>query len=408
MTAIISGELTPMSSSPLPVSTVGFDILQRIYKASLKFMAPLDAHDTYATIVEEAIKLVGGSYGHIVLKHDGEFQKVYASNPISYKSRVQKRGYVHKVFITGRPLIIEADTASKKHPELKEMRIKSTIIIPLANRQDAMGALTLNSPKERHFGPTELNVLTLFGAMASMAIRKAQLYDEISKALELRDLFISMAAHELRTPLTTISGYAQLLKTKKDKLGPQEGRWVDELSWEITRMTYLVNELLEMNKIKSGKLQYNLKECSLNRIIGRALMDFRFSFPNRKIIFTSTVSDRADRVIGDFDKLLQAVINLLENAVKFSPIETPINVRLSYRSPYFKITIRDRGRGIPQEDMSKIFQGYYRGANNKVEGMGLGLYLVKDIVERHRGTVSVQSRLNKGTTVDIRLLKAKV
>lgn len=389
-------------------NTVDFDILQRIYKSSLKFLVPLNTQDTYAIIVEEAAKLVGASYGHIILKESGEFRKVYASSPISFRSEVKKRGFVYKVFTSGKPLIVEISKTVKARLELEDMSIRSTIIIPLSNRGEGVGVLTLNSTQEQHFGERELNILTLFGAMASLAIKKSQLYDEASKSLEMRDLFISMAAHELRTPMTTISGYIQLLKSRRDNLNPQEVRWVEELSWEATRMTYLINELLEIDKVKSGTFNYVLRECSLNKIIGRALMDFRFSHPERKIIFTSKVSEREDKVIGDFDKLLQVTINLLENAAKFSSPNTDIKVMLSYKSPYFKLSIKDKGKGIPKEELPKIFEGFYRGSNHTTEGMGLGLYLVKDIIERHRGTVSVQSKLNKGTAVDIKLLKTKI
>lgn len=387
---------------------VSFDILQKIYKASLKFMTPLNKEETYTVLLDEAIKLVSANYGHIVLKEEGGYKKVYSSSPASFKSPVKPRGFVHKVFTKRVPIIAEVNKTFKDHPELKEQGIKSTILIPMANKGESLGVLTLNSTNKHHFGEEELNILTLFGAMATLAIRKAQLYDELSKALETRDLFISMAAHELRTPLTAISGYSQLLKTKSERFGSREAKWIEELSWEVLRMTNLVNELLEVNKARKNELNYVLKECSMNQIIDRALMDFRFSHPERRVVFTSKAGEGKDKIIGDFDKLLQANINLLENASKFSPPNTGITITLTHRSSCLKISIKDCGKGIPEEEHHKIFESFYKGSNNSREGMGVGLYLVKNIIDRHHGTVSVKSKLNEGTTVEIKLPSAKI
>src|SRR5260221_3851234 len=176
------------------------DTLEKIYKAGLKFLDPLDPQQTYATIIEEAVKLVKADYGSIALQEDGEFKKVYSTSPVWFKSEVRKKANAYKVFTTGKPIILGASKTNKAHPELDEIGIKSSILIPLSYRKKAIGVLIVNSRKVQHFGENELEVLKLFGSQASLAIRKTQLYNETKQALETRDLFISMAAHELRTP----------------------------------------------------------------------------------------------------------------------------------------------------------------------------------------------------------------
>lgn len=241
--------------------------------------------------------------------------------------------------------------------------------------------------------------------MASLAIRKTQLYDESKKALEVRDLFISMAAHELRTPITTISGYSQLLYSKLGGSASVESRWISDLAWETLRLTHLVNELLEVDRIKGGQFQYTFEECSLREIIRRAISDFHFIHPEHKVILEDKLNG-GDLVIGDFDKLLQLVINLLDNAAKFTPPEKEINLTLNFKSSYIIFTVKDQGHGITGKDLPQVFEKYYRGEVIK-EGMGIGLFLVKNIVNQHHGTINIFSKENRGTRVKIKLPMVK-
>jgi len=144
------------------------------------------------------------------------------------------------------------------------------------------------SLQDGYFTEKEVNILKLFSSVASLAVIKMRLLNETQKALETRDLFISMAAHEFRTPLTTISGYTQLLYTKLAGANTSESRWIEELIWETSRLTILVNELLAANRIKSGKLQYIWKECSLKEVISRAILAFRFTHRIIKLIFMTS------------------------------------------------------------------------------------------------------------------------
>lgn len=217
-----------------------------------------------------------------------------------------------------------------------------------------------------------------------------------------------MAAHELRTPLTTISGYIQLLNQKLSGKSLAESRWVNELLLESKRMTQLINEFLEINRITTGKLNYSLKECSLREVVKRALNSFSFVYPGRNIIYTDNLGKNYDFVVGDTDKLEQVFINLLENAAKFSPAKTPIRLTFQGGLRYLKVILTDQGVGIAKRELSKIGKGIYQKLKNSESGMGLGLFLVKNIVELHRGTFKIRSKLNQGTTVEVKLPKAKI
>lgn len=379
-------------------------ILKKIHKAAENFLLPLSLEETYTFIVKEAIKLVKAQYGSIFLMEQGRLNRVYASSPVLHQVRVRNRGTTYKTFKTKKAEVIDTKFLEKIHPQFKRLGVKSIISIPLVNQSKSVGVLSLQSTHSEHFNQETLNVLRLFGSFASLAIRKTQLYDEVTKALEARDLFISMAAHELRTPITTISGYTQLLSTKLSGSDAPESRWVEELLIETTRLTSLVNELLEVERIKTGQLNYVFHQNSLRRIIERVIANFRLTHPENKIIFNDLLEVN-DIVICDFGKLIQVLDNLLENAAKFSSSEKEILITLKDTKGNFVITVKDQGLGILKKEQKQIFEKFQRGSNQSKEGMGLGLFLVKNILAQHHGDIKINSNENKGTMIEIKLPK---
>lgn len=363
------------------------NILEKIYKIGLKFLVPLTLEENYALIVKEAMKLVKADYGSILVGQKGELQ-----------------GYIRKVFQTRKPLILTPLEIAKVNHYIKNNNTKSIIVIPLRNRSQPLGVLVLMSLKENYFTQQDINTLRLFSPMATLAIRKTQLYDETQKALEVRDLFISMAAHEFRTPLTTINGYIQLLHSKLSGAETPESRWTEELLREGSRLTLLVNELLAVHRIKSGQFHYVWQECSLKDIIARALRDSRFTHPQRRIVFENKLDGKKDNVIGDCDKLLQVITNLLDNAVKFSPPGKHIMINLEVKLPYVLLRVKDQGQGIAKKDIPEVFESFYQsGHQSKEGGMGLGLFITKEIIKQHRGLIKIRSKKRSGTSVEIRL-----
>lgn len=381
-------------------------ILEKIYKASLKLLVPNTLDEVYSTIVDEAIKLVNADSGTIHLKQNGEFKVVYSTVPTFYSVKARKRGNVYQVFISQKTRMIDIHDVEKVHPQMRNLGIKSAILIPLSYQKKPLGVLAVNKQNRKLLENSEMRILVLFGSMASLAIRKAQLHEEVRRALETRDLFISMASHELKTPLTSVNGYIQLLQSRINNNHSPEGRWMEGLSAESFRLTQLVQELLEINRIRTGQLHYYWKECSLKEIIDRAIKNFQFRFPTRKVIFEDKLNG-SDKIIGDFDKLLQVLDNLLENAAKYSMEDKKINLILKHQPSYLILIVQDHGYGIPQKDLEKIFDKFHRGSNSTREGMGLGLFLVKDIIGHHNSTVEISSKQNKGTKVVVKLPKAQ-
>jgi signal transduction histidine kinase len=376
--------------------------LEKIYKASLKLLMPILPDETYKIIVDEAIKLVDADSGVIYLFSDSVFKPVYASAPILYEIKPRRGGNNYKAFTKKKPIIAPISDIGKAHPELKSRPIGAAIFIPLSYGNKSIGVLTLNTRDEKKFNEKTSRILVLFGSMISLAIRKAQHYEETQKALKERDQFVSMAAHELRTPLTSIHGYIQLLQTKNHR-DKSEIRWLDQLYFQSTRMTHLVNELLEINKIQSNKFEYNFQEISIKEAIERVLHDFKAIHPERNIIFIDRRKYNVDITVADYNKISQVLINLIDNAIKFSNHNTQIVVELLNTKKEYFIQIKDQGLGIPEGEIDKISEPYYRGKDHAKEGLGIGLFLVKSIINQHNGYVKIRSKVNKGTTVKVSL-----
>jgi GAF domain-containing protein len=176
-------------------SAIEDSILERIYSSVLKFLIQLTPDETYATIVNEAIKLVGGEDGAILLLQDGEFKKVYSSSPSIAAVKTRKKGFSYNAFIKKKAFVVDYDELRKAHPEKEFENVHSSLFIPLSYKNKGLGTLIVRSSAHgKAFTTNELNVLQLFGSMATLAITKAEFYNEIQQALNMRDRFISMAA----------------------------------------------------------------------------------------------------------------------------------------------------------------------------------------------------------------------
>ncbi len=381
--------------------------LKKINKACLKFLDPITVEQTLPIITEETSRLLGADLTALYLEENSHLKKVAAfpvKSPLSVEPR--KRGFTYRSYKEQKTFVLNKKEINRIHPELKEKNINSAICIPVSYQRKSIGVLLVISHREKKFIKNDLSLLNLFGSYASLAIRKARLYNDLKKALHTRDLFISMAAHELRTPLTAINGYVQLLYTKLSFANSKESRWMKQLLWETKRLTLLINELLEIDRIKKGSLQYIWKECSLTEIVDRAIRNVKFAFPKRDFVFDNKIKD-SDLIIGDYDKLLQVTTNILDNAAKFSPAEKHVEITTSNADKYISVTVKDHGPGIPEDKLLNIFEGYITTHEDIPQGMGLGLFLVRNILKLHRGTIEIKTKLQKGTTVEIQLPKAR-
>jgi signal transduction histidine kinase len=213
-----------------------------------------------------------------------------------------------------------------------------------------------------------------------------------------REDAIAVVSHDLRNPMTSIAANAGLLRRQLEA-NPPEGTLarVDAIQRAVERMNSLVGDLLDTARIRSGRLALEFRDENIIALIRHAAVVFASTFAERQQRLELNLPALAALVLCDRSRILQVLSNLLGNAAKFSPPESTISIQLSIQPDEVTIAIRDSGRGIPDQHMPHIFEPYWRAAQERREGLGLGLAIAKGIVEAHGARIWAESRLGAGT-----------
>jgi two-component system, OmpR family, sensor kinase len=252
------------------------------------------------------------------------------------------------------------------------------------------------------------NAIELMRSQRTLARQAAMLEEQLAQeqrlALVQRN-FVSMASHEFRTPLTVIDGHARRLDKTKDAVPPAEiGERAGKIRSAVLRMTHLIDNLLNSSRLIDGSadLYYEPAEIDLAALLREVCQLHREMVPGAQIVerFAGTTLP----IVGDAKLLFQVFSNLLSNAVKYSPHGGAIEVAAERTASEAVVAIADRGIGIPPTDLERLFERYHRGSNvSGIVGTGVGLHLVKMVVDRHGGRVAVESREGEGSRFTIHL-----
>ena len=253
-------------------------------------------------------------------------------------------------------------------------------------------------------------VYRIVGIAEDITQRK-QVETEIQKALakekelsELKSRFVSMTSHEFRTPLAVISSSAEILKTFGHRLNEESKReHLECIQTYIGHTTQLLDDILLINKAETENLAFEPASLDLVPFCQVLTKEIQLSASNHTIVFSS---NSQSNVIGNFDKkiLRQILINLLSNAIKYSPNSAIVNFNLDITESIVIFSIQDQGIGIPEADQVKLFESFHRAKNvGDIPGSGLGLSIVAKCVDLHKGAISVNSELGKGTTFIVKI-----
>jgi signal transduction histidine kinase len=323
-----------------------------------------------------------------------------------YPASLNTRAGVGRVLSTGKPEIYahipEADRMARaRDPEhlrlLRALGSRSSMLVPLAVRGRMLGALSLISTRpDRHYSATDLVIAEELARRCAHAVDNARLHQEAQTALRARDRFVAVASHELRTPIARVKGYAEMLQTAHADGTLAEDvleRGLRRIEDAADRLAALVRDLLDVSRMNSGTLPLRPRELDVVELLrevvsrcqeqitpgGHALLDFVGAPP---------------AVAGDPERLEQVFQNLLDNAVKYSPEGAELRVRVQSKARGVLIEIQDRGIGLPSDAAERIFEPFGRAANaqeRQIQGLGLGLYICRNIVEQHRGRIWAKS-----------------
>ncbi len=274
---------------------------------------------------------------------------------------------------------------------------------PLKVGDKIIGVLSVgNRVSARPFSGHDRQLLMALGDYAAIALENARLYEEVRQADRAKSEFVSFVAHELGTPMTSIRGYTDaLVKGMCDPLTPQQEQFLSIISSNVERMQVLVSDLLDISRIETGRLRIEMRPSGLLGALEGALQATRGQIEARSQQLTVEVPEDLPLVHADPERLTQILINLLSNAYKYTPDGGRIHVRAWLQDGYVYCAVSDSGIGISPEDQAKLFTKFFRSENpaaRKKPGTGLGLCIVKSLVELQGGRVEVESQLGKGTT----------
>ncbi len=259
-------------------------------------------------------------------------------------------------------------------------------------------ALTLKSPRELEKiiaeRTKEIEITNQFLLKANTELEVSQKLSE--KLLKQKDEFISIASHEMKTPLTTAKGYIELLLLSLNEEN-QTALYVTKANQAVERLHDLVTDLLDASKIQNGKLNYNITTFDFNKVVDETIENFQLNAKNHLLQKNGNCSRQ---ITGDRGRLRQVLINLLSNAVKYSANADKVLVKIEEQDSKIQVSVQDFGIGMSSQHLDKIFDRYYRVQEHAIQfqGLGIGLYISNNIIERHDGTMWAESEPGKGST----------
>lgn len=379
----------------------------------------LDLDDVLRMILRSALDLLSADEGSLMLKDDvDDLLVIVASETSSGKDLVGKtveigKGIAGWVADRKEPLLIAGKAPSHMFDELHptERPITSAISFPLVSGDELLGVLNVNDVTgKKNFSEYDLRAVGLFAEHAAIAIRNSRAFEkEHDTALRLAEVdkmktdFLATISHELRTPLTSIIGCAKTIRGRYDTLDPDHrDEFLDMIVRQGQRLLEMVEEVLSASKIESGMTRARRERVDLVEVVNVSVGALRSTGVPNPIRVDAPAS-----LIAFADPLAfeQVINNLLDNAVKYSKDpSSPIDVMVDVDEGESRITVKDSGVGIASSDLPDVFERFKQvdpSPTRRAGGVGLGLYIVKNLVEANGGRVVVESEEGKGTTFTV-------
>ncbi|MEP7291172.1 MAG: GAF domain-containing protein [Chloroflexota bacterium] len=300
---------------------------------------------------------------------------------------------------------------------------KAQMSIPLIHREHLIGALSLETENPELFTREAFDFLCMISSHVTVAIDNSQLYQvaqqqleemhhlymRISELEQLKTDMIRIAAHDLRNPLGIIKGYTALLLEDKDTLTPDQFDFMKAIDTAGEKMLKIIGDILSLQRVETMQDKANCDEINLHELIQDIAAENEFRARRKNQDYQVDLPESDVPVCVDLSQVREALDNLIGNAIKYTPDNGKITIRLVTEGSRAVFEVKDSGYGIPPAEQTRLFQPFFRASNAKasdIEGTGLGLHLVKNIVERHGGKMRFQSVLGAGSTFGFDLPKS--
>jgi signal transduction histidine kinase/CheY-like chemotaxis protein len=353
------------------------------------------------------------------------------------ESRPFGEGLTSQIIRTGQPLLINEDfDGSRARLGVQPIgaRAASYLGVPIPAGGEMIGVISVQTTdQEGRFTEADQRLLSTVASAVGVSLHNAKLFDEARQARAAaedadaaKSSFLSTVSHELRTPLTSVLGFAKIIRRRLDErlfpLVPEDDRKIQQAKRQVMdnlnvvvsegeRLTKLIDDVLDLAKIEAGKFTWNMESLSIQDVIERATAATASLFEAKKLALVQNIEPGLPEITGDRDRLIQVVINLISNAVKFTDAGS-VTCAARLRDGEIVVSVTDSGIGIAPADQPKVFEKFKQVGDtltDKPKGTGLGLPICKEIVEYHGGHIWVESESGKGSTFSFTLpLKAGV
>ena len=382
----------------------------------------LDLETVLCTIVSRATTLAGMD-GGAIYEYDETRQQFYLHATDKLPEELVEtlraapipkgEGALGRMAVTGEPIQIRdiADEA-RYQSRLKQMLIRlgyrSLLAVPLLREDHLLGGLVVNRKSAGEFTTQVIDLLKTFATQSALAIQNARLFREIeekSRELETasrhKSEFLANMSHELRTPLNAIIGFSEVLSERMfGDINEKQAEYLRDILESGQHLLSLINDILDLSKIEAGRMELEPADFDLPSAIDNTLSLVRERAHRRGITLDRTLDERLGMIHADERKVKQVLLNLLSNALKFTPEGGRIHVRADAHQGDAEISVTDTGIGISPEDQAAVFEEFRQvgAAAKKVEGTGLGLAISRKFIELHGGSIRVESQSGKGST----------
>lgn len=409
--------------------------LELLYLLGQELSMRVDPEQVYTAIHQAVAQLMTSEAFAIALLDEAkqEIELAYMVDRRQHLPPVRfpaGQGLSGHVIATGQPLYVEDFEAE---PNLygvhfgEAQHVRSALAVPLRRGAKAFGVMTTQSYKPHAYTPDDQRTLGTLAAQAAIAIENALLFEETQKAKEAaeaaneaKSTFLANVSHELRTPLTSVLGFAKIIRKRlQERVFPQvpgEDQRALRAMQQVTdnldiivaegeRLTTLINDVLDLAKIEAGKVAWQMEPLAVADVIDRAIVATAALFESKDLALLRDVEPELPQIVGDRDRLIQVLINLISNAVKFTDTGTVV-CRAQATDHEIVVSVKDTGAGIAEADQPKVFEKFTQVGDTltgKPHGTGLGLPICKQIVEHHGGRIWLESQLGRGSTFSFSL-----
>ena len=395
------------------------DILDATNRAARALGSSLDQSQAFAAFIRELRGLIAFERTAIVLLEDGNLRVFAAAGEAADSvfppgTVASVEGSVVEDVVDGGRTIYRDDMSEPAYAEEADflaLGLRSRVVAPILSGAATIGAISVVRREPGAFRDGEIELLGLLGRLVGSAIQNIRAYEaerttveELRRLSALRADFVSLVSHELRSPMASVIGSARTLEQRWRELSPEQREsFLALISHETSRLAELIGDVLDTSRIESGTFSYSFEDVDLARLVrdSAAAADHG----QDEVTVEAVVREPLPAVRGDRDRLRQVLVNLIDNAVKYSPPGDRVSVEAEQSDSRVVIEVRDRGPGISPEHQRLIFEKFGRAnvAEHAKPGTGLGLFIARSIAEAHGGALEVRSAPGRGATFRLSL-----